>query len=106
VEVLVRVQLICVVSTQIVVGHFSMHTVSLDHAKQQLEAVIARVLADAEPTVVNTPAGESVVVVPLDDYEAWQETAYLLRNPANAAHLRKAIAEADAGKVLTRDLLD
>jgi len=83
-----------------------MHTISLDHAKQQFEAVVARVLADAEPTVVNTPEGESVVVVPLDDYEAWQETAYLLRNPANAAHLRQSIAEADAGNVVARELLD
>ena len=44
-----------------------MHTVSLDHAKQELEAVVARVLANAEPTVVNTPAGESVVVLPFND---------------------------------------
>jgi antitoxin YefM len=83
-----------------------MHTISLDHAKQQFEAVVARVLADAEPTVVNTPEGESVVVVPLDDYEAWQETAYLLRNPANAAHLRQSIAEAEAGKFQSRTLAD
>jgi antitoxin YefM len=83
-----------------------MHTVSLDHAKQELEAVVARVLADAEPTVVSTPAGESVVVVRLDDYEAWQETAYLLRTPANAAHLRNSIAEAEAGKVQTRELVE
>jgi antitoxin YefM len=83
-----------------------MHTVSLDHAKQEFEAVVARVLADAEPTIVNTPAGESVVVVPLDDFEAWQETAYLLRNPANAEHLRKSISEAEAGNVASRELTD
>ena len=83
-----------------------MHTVSLDHAKHEFEAVVARVLADAEPTVVNTPGGESVVVVPLDDYEAWQETAYLLRTPANAAHLRTSIAEAEAGKLQTRALVE
>jgi len=50
-----------------------MQTVSLDHAKQDLEAVIARVLADAEPVVVGTPSGQSIVVVPLDDFEAWRE---------------------------------
>jgi antitoxin YefM len=83
-----------------------MHAISLDHAKQEFEAVVARVLADAEPTVVNTPGGESVVVVPLGDFEAWQETAYLLRTPANAAHLRASIAEADAGKVRAHDLVD
>jgi len=83
-----------------------MHTVSLDHAKLELEAVIARVLANAEPTIVNTPAGKSVVVVPLEDFEAWQETAYLLRTPANAAHLRASIAELEAGDVLPRELVE
>ena len=83
-----------------------MHTLSLDVAKQEFEAVVAKVLADAEPTVVNTPAGESVVVVPLDDYEAWQETVYLLRNPANAAHFRESLAESQAGQVQPRKLVD
>jgi antitoxin YefM len=76
-----------------------MQTVSLDDAKHDLERVVARVLANAEPTIVNTPTGESVVAIPLDDFEAWQETNYLLRIPANAEHLRNSIAEVDAGKV-------
>lgn len=83
-----------------------MHTLSLDAAKQEFEAVVAKVLADAEPTVINSPGGESVVVVPLDDYEAWQETVYLLRNPVNAAHLRKSLAESQAGEVKPRRLVD
>lgn len=83
-----------------------MHTLSLDAAKQEFEAVVAKVLADAEPTVINTPGGESVVVVPLDDYEAWQETVYLLRNPVNAAHLRKSLAESQTGQVQPRKLVD
>jgi antitoxin YefM len=83
-----------------------MHTVTLDQAKQELEAVVARVLSNAEPTVVNTPAGESVVVVSLGDFEAWQETAYLLRSPANAAHLLKSIAAAESGNVQLHELAD
>jgi antitoxin YefM len=83
-----------------------MHTVSLDHARQDFEAVVARVLADAEPTMVNTPAGDSVVVVPLGDYEAWQETAYLLRNPTNAAHLRASLVQAEIGRAQPRDLVE
>jgi antitoxin YefM len=81
-----------------------MHTVSLDDAKQDLEGVVARVLADAAPTVVHMPSGDSVVVVPLDDFEAWRETSYLLRTPANAEHLRKSIAEAEGGKFHPREL--
>ena len=83
-----------------------MHTVSLDEARSGFDAVVARVLADAEPTIVQTPNGESVAVVPLSDFEAWQETAYLLRSPGNATHLRRSIAEAEAGNTAVRDLAE
>jgi PHD/YefM family antitoxin component YafN of YafNO toxin-antitoxin module len=52
---------------------------------------------DAEPTIVVLETGQQVVVIPLDEYTVWQETRYLLANPANAAHLRQSIAEAQAG---------
>ncbi len=45
-------------------------------------------------------------MVPLDEYNAWQETHYLLSNPANAAHLKQSIAEAEAGKTVERDLVE
>lgn len=42
----------------------------------------------------------------LDDSNAWKETLYLLSNPANAEHLRRSIAEAQAGNVDEHELLD
>jgi antitoxin YefM len=71
-----------------------MNAVLLNEVKQDIEGLIARVLADAEPVVVETAGGEQVVVMPMDDFSSWQETIYLLRNPANAAHLRQSLAEA------------
>jgi antitoxin YefM len=47
-----------------------------------------------------------VVIVPLDDYESWKETLYLLSDPANADHLRRSIAEAETGKVQERELFE
>ena len=47
-----------------------------------------------------------VVVLPLAEYSAWKETLYLVANPANAEHLRQSIAEARAGKVEQRELLE
>jgi len=83
-----------------------MNVISLDIAKQDFEAVVARVLADAEPTMVQMATGESVVMVSLEDFNSWRETAYLLQNPANAAHLHKSITEAQTGNLAARELSD
>lgn len=83
-----------------------MNAVTVQEAKLKLEQLLARVIADAEPTIVVTESGEQVVFLPLDEYNSWKETLYLLANPANAAHLRQSIAEAEAGNVEEHELLD
>ncbi|MBP8251982.1 MAG: type II toxin-antitoxin system prevent-host-death family antitoxin [Herpetosiphon sp.] len=80
-----------------------MNAITLQEAKQQLEYVVNRVIDDAEPTIVVSESGAQVVVVSLDEYNSWRETLYLLSNPANAAHLRQSIAEAQNGHVQERE---
>lgn len=82
-----------------------MNAITLDDAKRDFDAVVGKVITDAEPTFISTGGGEGVVVLPRDEYDAWQETAYLLRNPANAEHLRRSIAEAEAGQVSEQELI-
>jgi antitoxin YefM len=72
-----------------------MNAITLNQAQRDLKGVIEKVLADTEPIIISTDEGESIVLLPLADYNAWQETLYLLSNPANAAHLRQSIAEAN-----------
>ncbi len=83
-----------------------MNAVTLNDAKHNLERLISRAIVDAEPTIICTDDGQKVVFMSLDEFNTWQETLYLLANPANAAHLRQSIAEANAGKVQQRALLD
>jgi antitoxin YefM len=75
-----------------------MNAITSREAKLNLERLLEQVVADAEPTIVITESGDQVVFLPLDEY--------LLSNPANADHLRRSIAEAKAGEVHERELLD
>lgn len=42
----------------------------------------------------------------LDEIDGWRETVHLLSSPANAEHLRRSMAEADAGKIVSPDLIE
>jgi antitoxin YefM len=83
-----------------------MNVVTVDEAKRNLDSLIAKVVSNAEPTIITTDTGQQIVLLPLDEFNAWQETAYLLSNPANAAHLRQSIAEAQLGKIVERELIE
>ena len=81
-----------------------MNIVTVNEAKRTLDALIQKVFADAEPTIISTETGQQIVLLSLAEFDAWKETAYLLSNPTNAAHLRKSIAEAQSGKVSEHEL--
>lgn len=83
-----------------------MNIVTVNEAKRDLDALISRVFSDAEPAIITTDSGEQLVLLSMDEFNAWRETAYLLSNPANAAHLRKSIAEAEAGDVAEHELTE
>lgn len=59
--------------------------------RANLKAACDRVCADHEPLIVERKSGEDVVVVSRSDYESLEETAYLLRSPANAERLLAAL---------------
>ena len=81
-----------------------MQAVTSQDAERNLPRLIEQILADAEPRIVVTDKGEQVVMMPLDDFNSWKETLYLLSNPANAAHLRRSITEAESGQAAKREL--
>jgi antitoxin YefM len=83
-----------------------MHAVTMKEAKLNLERIVEQVIADAEPAIIVTESGGQVVFLPLDEYNSWKETLYLLSNPANADRLRESLAEARAGNVQERELLE
>ena len=77
-----------------------MNATTVREAKKNLQRLIEQVNADAEPTIICGDQGQKAVLLSFEEFNAWQETLYLLSNPANAEHLRQSIAEAKYGKPL------
>jgi antitoxin YefM len=83
-----------------------MRTVNFTQLRQNLAAELDSVVNDAEEVVVTRSGHDAVVIVPLAEYESMKETEYLLRNPANAAVLRRSIEELERGNGTERALID
>lgn len=77
--------------------------ITASQARAQLFPLIEKVNADHAPIEIVSKKGNAVLMS-LSDYEALEETAYLLRTPANATHLLESIAAHRAGKVAPRSL--
>ncbi len=65
---------------------------SYSEARRNLKTVFDRVCRDREPMLITRKNGGNVVVLPEEEYAALEETAYLLRSPANARRLLEAVA--------------
>ena len=79
-----------------------MSTITYTSAREKLAETMDQVCDDHQPVVITRQKQRSVVMLSLDDYESLNETAYLLRNPANARRLLAATQQLEARKGRTR----
>jgi antitoxin YefM len=56
--------------------------------------------------IVTRKASESVVIMSLEEFEALEETAYLLRSPKNTRRLIESIAQLEKGKGNEKGLIE
>ncbi len=83
-----------------------MNAITYSTARENLAKTIEKVVSDRDPVIITKKNNMSVVMMALDDYEALEETAYLLRSPKNAQRLLESIAELDAGKGVERAIIE
>lgn len=81
-----------------------MNAVTYTAARENLAATMDRVCEDREPVIITRNRDQAVVMVSLEDYKALEETAYLMRSPANARRLLASIQQLEGGKGKTRKL--
>ncbi|MSO92110.1 MAG: type II toxin-antitoxin system prevent-host-death family antitoxin [Rhodospirillales bacterium] len=79
-----------------------MDTKSYTAVRDDLAKTLDKICRDHSPVLLTRRNAQSVVMLSLEDYRAMEETAYLLRSPANAARLAESIAEIEAGRAHRR----
>lgn len=83
-----------------------MNAIPYTRLRAHLASEMERVCEDHAPIIVTRKASSSVVMISLDDYEALEETSYLLRSPRNARRLLESIEELESGRGTERDLAE
>ena len=83
-----------------------MNAITVNQAKQNLGNLIDQVISNADPTIICDDEGRKAVIMSFDEFNSWQETLYLLSNPANAEHLRQSMAEAETGRFVEKELIE
>jgi antitoxin YefM len=83
-----------------------MDVVTYSNTRANLKDIMDRVVEDRSPVVITRQKAEAVVMVSLSDWNAMEETLHLVSNPANAARLKGAVRQLDAGKGSARKLLN
>jgi len=83
-----------------------MDVISYTAARKNLAKTMDRVAEDHTPVIITRQNGAAAVLMSLEDFNAYEETAYLMRSPANATRLTKAAADVAEGRVTPRNLAE
>lgn len=76
-----------------------MKAITYTSARENLASTMDRVCEDRAPvTITRSGKGQAVVLLSLEEYEQLEETAHLLRSPANARRLMSAVEDLARGK--------
>ena len=75
-----------------------MDAISYTEARNRLAKTMDRVNETRAPILITRQRGKPVVLMSLEDFNSYEETAYLMRSPRNASRLRGAVRQLAAGK--------
>lgn len=81
-----------------------MNSISYTAARSNLAKTMEQVCDDHAPIAITRKGQGAVVMISMEDYQALEETAYLLRSPKNARRLIDAISDLEQGRGNEREL--
>lgn len=70
-----------------------MKIINFSEANNDLKAILDAVCDYDKIMTIERPKADDAVIMSLKHYDSLMETLYLLKSPANVAHLAKSIAQ-------------
>jgi antitoxin YefM len=83
-----------------------MDTLSYSNFRNHLASTLDKVNDDHVPIMITRQNGKPAVIISLEDFKSYEETAYLMASPKNALRLNQAIAEIEAGQTVQHDIAE
>lgn len=83
-----------------------MEAITYSHTRQHLAEIMNKVADDRAPVLITRQAGQPVVMMSLQDFNALEETSYLISSPKNAKRLMESIEQIAMGGGKNRKLID
>ncbi len=83
-----------------------MNIMSYSSFRTKLADTLNKVNEDHTPVMITRQNGLPAVVMSLEDFCSYEETAYLMASPRNAERLNQAISEIESGKSVQKELIE
>lgn len=83
-----------------------MDTISYSSFRNQLASILDKVNDHHKPIMITRQNGDPAVLMSVEDFNSYEETAYLMASPENTKRLNQAIAEVDSNKIKSHELID
>ena len=83
---------------------YTVDSITYTNAREHLAATMDKVCSEHSPVIIIRNRDQAVVMLSLEDFESLEETAYLLRSPANAQRLLAAVQALEAGRGEPHDI--
>ncbi len=82
-----------------------MDTVSYTHLRKNLSGILDKVNDDHNPVLITRQKGSPAVLISLEDYKSYEETAYLMQSPENAKRINRSIEQIEKGLSKEHELI-
>jgi len=83
-----------------------MDAITYTQARKNFSSVMNQVCDDHAPVIITRQSERPVVMMSLEDYSAIEETMYLLKSPANAQRLYKALEKLKGKEYKKHELIE